>query len=507
MISNLPMPMSELDQGSRAKFEIENLPLIDEEEYPFTNFLWDRKLDLWPARLYIGVLFFIVGVTQGYRGSAVLILQENGASYEDQSFFTLSDLPYSFKIVLAPIIDLFWSKKIGKCKTWVFGSSLIIFTVLISFTLLSDGKVHPENVGQLCAVWTLINTVTILLQITAEVWLVKIFENSIEKGKAAGMSNISQTLGFFFGYNVFIPLNDVEWLNTYIFTSNPVTTPLMTNKGILIFTASLTLAAGLFTILFIAEKQCEKPFGDKPIRDYIRSIPKFFTLKSMQLLLTWIFIAKIFRVLIEESLSLKLLDLGIKKTFFVNLGTILFPLTLLAISLTTKFIKVGYICKANHLINGYMAILLFVTWYIYYDLEQNNNVHRTKILIVISSIFERVYTNQLLQQAFVNTVASPEFGSTFLTLTFAVSNASMTLPTSLGLKLVDMNLMPYHVLAMVCCVANVAVICVTYIMAVKLDKLDKRDFDFHSSAPARLTSSPDIDAFDVSYTDLRPYKK
>lgn len=83
-----------------------------------------------------------------------------------------------------------------------------------------------------------------------------------------------------------------------------------------------------------------------------------------------------------------------------------------------------------------MATILFVTWYTYYDLEQNNDIIRTKILLLISSIFEKAYTDQLLQQAIINTVASPEFGSAFIALTFGVSNASTTMPTSLDLKLV-----------------------------------------------------------------------
>lgn len=67
-----------------------------------------------------------------------------------------------------------------------------------------------------------------------------------------------------------------------------------------------------------------------------------------------------------------------------------------------------------------MAIMLFVSRYTYYDLEQNNDIIRTKILILISSIFEKAYTDQLLRQAIINTVASPEFGSTFIALTFGV---------------------------------------------------------------------------------------
>lgn len=74
----------------------------------------------------------------------------------------MSDFPYSFKIVLALFIDLFWSKLIRKCKTWVSGFSVIIFTVLMAFALLSDGKVNPKNDGHLCAFWTPISTVTIL---------------------------------------------------------------------------------------------------------------------------------------------------------------------------------------------------------------------------------------------------------------------------------------------------------------------------------------------------------
>lgn len=53
----------------------------------------------------IFMCFFIVGSVQGYCSSLILIVQSKGATFEDQSFFTLIYYPYLFKLLFAPVID------------------------------------------------------------------------------------------------------------------------------------------------------------------------------------------------------------------------------------------------------------------------------------------------------------------------------------------------------------------------------------------------------------------
>lgn len=46
-------------------------------------------------------------------------------SYDDQALFTVVTLPFSLKVLWAPIVDGVYSTKFGRRKTWLIPTQLI----------------------------------------------------------------------------------------------------------------------------------------------------------------------------------------------------------------------------------------------------------------------------------------------------------------------------------------------------------------------------------------------
>ena len=475
---------AEILPSSRSISEIGKIRLesLTQDDQPigieYTSLMWDTRLSLWPARCYIMCIFFLVGMTQGYRSSIVLMLQERGASYSDQSLFVLAGLPYSAKMFTAPLIDLFYWKRAGKCRTWIFTSSLVIFIVLVSYLLFNGSEIHPSEVGRLTLIWTIINIAVVFFHITGEIWILKIFDDTTLKGQSAGISQLAKALGFFMGYNIFIPLNDVNWLNDHIY-NQPVIGPMVSNTGFVLFMAIFSLALGIFTICFVAEKQIETDFGAGYVKLYIKLLPRLLTLKSMKNLLLCLVMTRFFYYLIMESLLLKLIDGGIKKTYIVNWQTIAYLFHIASIIVTTKLIKPGFIAKLNHMMFGYMAILLVFFLTIYLDLDQNGNLDRTKWLIVCLFMLEALFTKGLLTQAYMSIVAPADFSGAFLSMAFCTMNVSESVTNSLGLWIVDLNVVPYGVFAVVCCSMHLLAVGGSWRIAKKLDEYKYADFEIN----------------------------
>ena len=452
--------------------------VTDGQSISYTAFACDRQISSVQASILLGCIFMVAGMIQGYQQSIVLILQENGATYKEQSYFNLVFIPFTCKVVFGPLIDLVYIKRLGKCKTWIVFSALSIFILLIAQVLAGSSDLVPANIKVLIFTWAAINLVVVFLQIAAEVMIVKVFHSVEDKAKGAGLTLVGMEIGVFIGMNLFVPLNDKEWLNSHLFTSSPLTRPLITNDEFVIFIACFTLAIGIITVLFVAEKQSEKYQESNYIKEYFKSLPKFFTLRSMQMLLLWIFSVRWFSCMVQESLLLKLIDLGIKKTYIVNIKSITFPLIILFAAIAVKLIRKSYILKFAHFQMLYLAILLYFDYYILLDLRSNKNQNRTKIHLLVKEILYKAFTQMLLFQAYVNTVTTQEHGSTFITLILNCYNLTKVWPTTLGLWIVGIDSLPYDTFVAVCFIVQAIILVASFPLAQKLDTFDKYDFDF-----------------------------
>jgi PAT family acetyl-CoA transporter-like MFS transporter 1 len=55
----------------------------------------------------------------GLSGSVPVLMKERGSSYSSLSLFSMVSIPFSVKLLWAPIVDSVYIKKIGRRKTWL----------------------------------------------------------------------------------------------------------------------------------------------------------------------------------------------------------------------------------------------------------------------------------------------------------------------------------------------------------------------------------------------------
>ena len=76
--------------------------------------------------LVLFFLYILQGVPLGLKSAVPLVLQERGVGLDDQSVFSVSNYPFSMKILWAPIVDSVFIKKFGRRKSWLIPTQTVI---------------------------------------------------------------------------------------------------------------------------------------------------------------------------------------------------------------------------------------------------------------------------------------------------------------------------------------------------------------------------------------------
>ena len=95
----------------------------------------DAAGDLRAAGLLLA-LYTLQGIPMGLSGAVPLLLAGR-ASYAEQALLSLASLPFSLKLLWAPLVDAAYVRRWGRRKTWLVPTQLLIGATM----LLSRGRV------------------------------------------------------------------------------------------------------------------------------------------------------------------------------------------------------------------------------------------------------------------------------------------------------------------------------------------------------------------------------
>ena len=451
------------------------LPTESYNEY--TVILCNSRPSLFAAKTLVFFLFYCVGAIQGYQVALVLELQEKGATYEDQSNLTIAFYPYMFKLLFAPMIDLYFIKFLGKCKTYIVTTGVILS--LISLYLAgNETLIDRKHISHLTFVYFNINVVVSFFQIAAEMWILKLFEGD-NKAKGTMFMEMGNSVGVFSSYHLFVPLNSVRWLNTHIFTTNPLSRPIVSHSMMQLVLAVMFAVISMYVLCFMGELR-EDPRKPRPtFRSIVSVVPKFVSNRNMRNLLLFIGATRVFRSAISESLILKLIDNGIPKTTIVNIDTLVFPLGIISGCFMIKFLVKGKLMKFYYWISALLLLMSSVWYLMLYDLQQNKDSNRTKVFLIIHSCFRTCLNAFPFALGYINQIAIQEIGSTYISIFLAYWNFLTHFPQTIGLRLVNNPLFSYETLVLAILALQACSLILYVNHPAKLDLLGKEEYLCH----------------------------
>ena len=160
-------------------------------------------------------LYLLQGVILGLSVSIPLFLTSAGANWQHQGTYNFVHYPFSFKLLWAPIIDVFYIRRFGRRQTWLLPIQLLIGIGMIIFSFYIDALISNLRIVSLTVVVFLIIFLTASQDVCVDGWTLSLFASSNIVFQSTSQT-IGQTLGRFIGTPFLMTFESTNFTNRYI---------------------------------------------------------------------------------------------------------------------------------------------------------------------------------------------------------------------------------------------------------------------------------------------------
>lgn len=148
-------------------------------------------------------------------GTIPFLLKERGSTYADLAQFSFVSLPYALKLLIAPLVDSFYSRAFGRRKSWIVPIQLCIGAITFSCAPAIHRWVQRVAVANLTAIFLTVITLTAVQDIAVDGWSLTILR-ACNVQYASTCQSLGQSIGFFSTFTVFLALSSVDFCNSYV---------------------------------------------------------------------------------------------------------------------------------------------------------------------------------------------------------------------------------------------------------------------------------------------------
>ena len=447
------------------------------EKKVYTRQFFQRPLSFGQAATFVFIHYMAIGIVQGYYISVQFSLQAHGAGDEDQSIMTMAIYPYSFKFLFSPLLDRFFIRKVGRSKTYIILGGLVAALIFFFLGNSIESMVKNLKVVPLTLLFGAIHLVLCIVQIAGEAWILTMFDKE-GKTKASTYLNIGQGLGNLLGFNIFTPLNDVVFLNEYIFTRHQLNEPLISHSLICMMISVFYFVQILVNILFIAEEKIKVSKKQNSLWSYYMILPRHFTNANMRAFVFYMFATRFIYYQIDFIFDLRLIKNGyhnLGRVMISNIDTLTYPLVFVISYTTVYYMKEGQLIRMCHLNMCVVVILGLFQHLNFLNLTENGNVTLAIMCRVFSGIVASMDFTTFFLMSYFNLIVNKAVGNTGITALNALLNQTNLLPRTLGLYL--SSFLPWNTMVFTCLIVQAVLLIIAFPFALKLDKKDPKLFD------------------------------
>ncbi|CAG98223.1 uncharacterized protein KLLA0_F09581g [Kluyveromyces lactis] len=427
------------------------------------------------------VLYLLQGIPVGLTfGTIPFILKssQRQTSFVTIGLFSMATYPYSFKILWSPIVDSWYSQKVGRRRSWIIPVQFVTgITLLTLGYCISKDKILPKDVSKvdmkaLTSVFLFLVILCSTQDIAVDGWALNILSKE-SLSYASTAQTIGLNIGYFMSFTIFLSLSSDEFMQKYFHRDR-----LFQLSSYLTFTGLLYLAVTFYVSLFTSEKvhvethsHIKKDDDEKMIEyqpdeeedneshdliNIYRLFIKVMKLPSVQTLAIVHLISKFAFQCNDAATNLKLLEKGLKREDLAITVLINFPFELLfgfyvarlsraGYSFNNKIIRavagdartltpwiIGFIGRLSAAILGNVVVYLFP--------EDESEISMSFFLLVLCQhlLGSFMSTFQFVSMsAFHTQVADPVIGGTYMTLLNTLSNLGGTWPRLLIMSMID----------------------------------------------------------------------
>lgn len=412
------------------------------------------KKDL-PNILFLILLYMLQGVPIGLSQSLPYILSFRHVSYTDQGTFSLSSWPYSMKLLWAPIVDAFFSRRIGRRKSWLVPVQYLIGLCMLIFSnyvhnVLEDEKVNiHDNINALTGIFFLFTFLSATQDIAVDGWGLTILSSeNLEWASIA--NNAGGTAGVLIGNSLFLVLESEDFCNELIrpyLGLSSQTYGMVSLKDFMNFFGAVYIISTTIILLMKNEKNSKYETyldEEKSIKETYTSLWQILKLKPVR---TFMFILLTCKIAFATThvRTLKMIEAGVPKE---KLGLMNAPFQIIQILTPIFFGKFINVNKPLSLflkiypMRILMTVILAVWVYYTPSMTDSNNEYPWMFFFVytiINGFYSLIFSSlSFTKILFFTQISDKLIGGTYMTLLNTISNIGVSWPSTFALYLIDL---------------------------------------------------------------------
>ena len=387
----------------------------------------------------------------GLAGAIPLLLKEKNVSFEALALFSLVTVPFSLKLLWAPLVDSTYIKALGRRKTWLVPVQITCGILMIIGSYSIDGWMNPSgnqepDVFTLTVYFVVLYFLMATQDIAVDGWALTMLSKE-NVGHASTCNSIGQSFGFFLSNQGFIAMSDETWCNRFLGMEMGKT--LVDLPQFMVFWGIVFVATTMMIWIFKREDELSPEDTPEGVVDTYKHVVSIFKLRPVQILCMILFTSKIAFSPADSVFSFKLQEYGMPKADIATISPLLLIVGLFLPALVSEKVSKKPI---DMFINVGMPLKLVtsaLTWLVFQYAVYNYSGKASKAgddmphmelfygtLIIVMVIHEVAGTLVFVSlMSFFNKISDPAIGGTYMTLLNTITNLGSKWPNSTALWL------------------------------------------------------------------------
>jgi PAT family acetyl-CoA transporter-like MFS transporter 1 len=202
-------------------------------------------------------LYLLQGLNLGLSSSMPFFLIDRGATWKDRGTFNFAIYPFSFKLLWAPLIDVLYSDRFGRRKSWLIPVQVTAAGILLSSSFYIESLIAANRIILLTIIFFTVILLTATQDICVDGLAISLFI-ATNLQWASTSQTIGQALGSFLGSSFLMTFESANFTNKFI--REPLSIPsqasgLFSIEQFTRFVAVAFLAVTICLIVFLREKK------------------------------------------------------------------------------------------------------------------------------------------------------------------------------------------------------------------------------------------------------------
>lgn len=382
----------------------------------------EKKSYFW-LLVFITSLFTFEGFVLSIFGSTIpLLLAEKGGGYADPGIITFTQLPFALKFLIAPFIDTYYLRLLGKRKTYLSISTLLIGISFLFAAFKIDIYMQERKIWNLFWIGMFQILCTAVYDVALQGWIIKVFPPDYF-AKVSSTQLIGVTIGQIFGFYGLIPLSSTTFVSHA--TKGHLQKHIFRLKDVLLWFGTLVTLVSLIWFVFIREETTADELRLKgDVQKTFLTFKGFIKNKNLRTYIWILFGQSIGFGTIEAVFRYVLVKQGYSKEEFTVVSGYLAPLTIVGTAIATKFTS-SHKELTVYLFGKLIRLFkfFFMVWFVYaYTSLQNSTITFVglNLVFILKNIESSIRRTAII--AFDYRIAEKPISGTYLALLVSMVN-------------------------------------------------------------------------------------